>query len=483
MSNPSTEKFSAFLTDTLRTFHGKTAPTLISYLIENDNFQVQKKLFQLSKNYEKFFYWEKPDEEFCFLALGELFSITEHGKNRFTSTEKKVKNWIDNFCSNWGDENKNIPLFIGGMKFLSESEPDLWENYSDSCWTVPKILIQKKGKKEYIIYNFLFSPESSAEGISIHQQKTDYQKEKIIEEFEFRIAHLYAEDNNNISDSKIKIISSYGKGPKEKKKWIESVKKAINKIESDNIKKVVLSRYMEFGLDSEINIFKFIEKFRIDYPECYIFIFHSGISTFFGASPEKLLKLMSDYVETDSLAGSAPRGKNNPEDKVLEDELLSSTKNLFEHRTVIEFIEKQFSKMNIQITFNSVPLIKKLNNIQHLFTNIRADINPKGTTFNLLEHLHPTPAVCGVPTPEAMQLIRELENYSRGLYTGLLGWFNFSGEGEFTVAIRSALLKGKKLYLFAGSGIVEGSDPASEFKETELKFKPILSLIENEEES
>jgi hypothetical protein len=214
LSNPSTEKFVAFLTDTSNKLSGKTTTSLISYLIEDNNFQIQKKLNQLSKNYEKFFYWEKPEDDLCFLALGELFSITEHGKNRFTSTEKKVKTWMDNFYSNWSGENKNIPLFIGGMKFITESEPNLWENYSDSSWTVPRILILRKEAREYIFYNFLFTSELFVEGISSHQPGGDPQKVKIIEEFEFRITHLYSESLNNISDSKIKIVSSYGKGPK-----------------------------------------------------------------------------------------------------------------------------------------------------------------------------------------------------------------------------------------------------------------------------
>jgi menaquinone-specific isochorismate synthase len=483
LSNPSIEKFVAFITDSSEKLSGKTATTLVSYCFEDGNFQIQKKLFHLSKNYEKFFYWEKPEDNLCFLALGELFSIIEYGKIRFTTTEKKVKNWTDNFYSNWNEENYSTPLFIGGMKFIPESEPDLWENFPDSCWIVPRIIVLKKGKKEFIFYNFLISPESLTEGIPAHQQGGDFQKEKIIEEFKIRITNLYSENHNNIPDTRFKIISSYGKGPKEKKRWIENVKKAIQKIESDTIKKVVLSRYMEFGFDSEPNIFEFIEKFRKKYPECYIFIFHSGKSSFFGASPEKLVKLTADFIETDSLAGSAPRGKDKSEDKLLEEELHSSKKNLYEHKTVIEFIKKQFERMNIQITFNPEPGIKKLHNIQHLFTNIRANINPSGNTFGILENLHPTPAVCGVPTSGAIQVIKEMEDYSRGLYSGIIGWFNFNGEGEFTVAIRSALLKGKKLYTFAGSGIVEGSDPVSEFKETELKFKPILSLIENEEES
>jgi menaquinone-specific isochorismate synthase len=466
LSTPATEKFRIFLIEILGKLSGKTNTILVSYFFEPNNFEFEKRLNVLSKNFEKYFYWERPETNHYFLALGELFSVTEKGKNRFASTEKKIRNWSHNTYSNWKEGISSIPLFVGGMKFIPENDTELWDNYPDSNWIVPRILIYKKDNKEYIFYNFLLTPDSS--------------KEKIIEEFNTRISNLFTPTIKDSSNSNFRVLSSLGNGPKEKKKWIEKIKKVMDKIESDYVKKVVLSRSIEFNLDNEPNIFDFIDQLKNNYPDCYIFIYHSGKSSFFGASPEKLIKLNSDFVETDSLAGSAPRGKDASEDKLFEEELLSSAKNLYEHKSVIEFIEKQLAKLQVKISYNPSPGIKKLHSIQHLWTQIKADIKPDNNIFNILENLHPTPAVCGVPVSNAIQIIKEMEDFSRGMYAGIIGWFNFSGNGEFSVAIRSALLKGKKLYAFAGSGIVEGSDPQTEYKETELKLKPILSLLENE---
>ncbi|MCX6151718.1 MAG: isochorismate synthase [Ignavibacteriales bacterium] len=466
MNKFATEKFTAFITNAAEKLAGKINNTLISYHFEADGFHFNEKVNTLSKSFEKFFYWEKPESQFSFMGLGELFSITENGINRFSSSEKKVKNWNNNFYSNLNSSELQIPLFVGGMKFLPESEPDLWDNYPDSNWTIPRILLVKNGKTEQVFYNFIYTPDSP--------------KEKIIEEFNRRISILNNESATVQSAHMPKILSSIGNGPKERKRWIEYVKEALEKIDSEIIKKVVLSRSVELKLDTDPNIFDFINQFRKKYPECNIFAIHSGKSTFFGASPEKLVKFHPDFVETDSLAGSAPRGKDEIEDKIIEEELLSSVKNLHEHKTVIDFIEKQFNKLNIKVTYDSIPKIKKLHNIQHLWTPIKAEVHTNGNIFNILEILHPTPAVCGVPQSSAMQVIKEMEDYSRGLYSGVVGWFNLQGEGEFTVAIRSALAKGKKIYAFAGSGIVEGSEPQSEYKETELKLKPILSLFDNE---
>ena len=130
-----------------------------------------------------------------------------------------------------------------------------------------------------------------------------------------------------------------------------------------------------------------------------------------------------------------------------------------------------------ELTIEKKHSIKKLNNIQHISTSISAKMNSNNTPLNIIKELSPTPAVCGIPKEVSLNLIKKLENYYRGLYSGIIGWFNFNDEGEFAVAIRSALTYGNKLIAFAGSGIVEKSDPDLEYEETELKLKPILSIF------
>jgi menaquinone-specific isochorismate synthase len=275
------------------------------------------------------------------------------------------------------------------------------------------------------------------------------------------------------------VNSISGNSQKDKKKWMEAVKKAIDEIEFDKVKKVVLSRKVEIELKWEPNISYIIEQLHQKYPECYLFLFHSGKSSFFGASPEKLIKLSFGWIEADALAGSAPRGNDETEDLKYEKDLQNSTKDIIEHTAVKDYIIKQFSSLADELYYEESPKIKKLSNIQHLWTPVRAKLKSVQKMFSILENLHPTPAVCGIPKTEALDTIKKLEDYPRGLYSGIIGWFNFDSEAEFSVAIRSALLKGKKLFIFAGGGIVDGSNPAIEFQETELKLKPIFSLFEH----
>ena len=149
----------------------------------------------------------------------------------------------------------------------------------------------------------------------------------------------------------------------------------------------------------------------------------------------------------------------------------------------MDFIAKSFSSFTEDIEYDPKPIIRKLPNIQHLWTPIKAKLKSNRPVFSFLKEVHPTPAICGVPWTAAMSQILKQENHNRGLYTGAIGWFNFRNEGEFAVAIRSALLQKNRLFAFAGCGIVKGSDPQTEFEETKLKLKPILSLFDYEEKN
>ncbi len=128
------------------------------------------------------------------------------------------------------------------------------------------------------------------------------------------------------------------------------------------------------------------------------------------------------------------------------------------------------------VTFKQTK-VKKLKNIQHLWTPVKAEIRKEIPIITIIKNIHPTPAVCGLPKNKALKIIDKSENFDRGLYAGTLGWFNLSRNGEFIVGIRSALIKNSYLYLFAGSGIVDGSSIKSKYEETELKLKPMISLF------
>ena len=217
---------------------------------------------------------------------------------------------------------------------------------------------------------------------------------------------------------------------------------------------------------------------RQRYPDCYAFSLSNGCGqSFIGASPERLVRVSQGVLETEALAGSAPRGAGASEDAALAAGLLASEKDLREHRLVLDSIVRRLESLGLQLEFAAKPGVRRLANVQHLHTPVRAVLPDSVRLLDALTRLHPTPAVGGSPREAAVAHIRELEGFPRGLYAGALGWLNARGGGEFFVGIRSALVDGAAARVFAGAGIVAGSVPENEFAETELKFKALLDAL------
>jgi menaquinone-specific isochorismate synthase len=449
------------LIDKINEFVNSNSPdkhSLTSLIFEFDIIDFISVLNNIQIRDERYFYTAQIADGIRFLGFDSVFEVNEFGKQRLENTEQIISELQNNFISNWDDFNLNsIPLFVGGMKFSTNISDNLWNDYADSEWFVPKFLFFEQNEQQYLVYNF-------------RGENCNYNNDLNILESILK---------SNISESKSigKIaISSNGK---EKAKWVENVNKALKEIDSGEVQKIVLSRQVDLELENSISISNVISTLGERYPKCYVFAFRKNESVFFGASPEKLAKISNGWIEADALAGSISRGKTSAEDDSLADTLLSSKKDLAEQEIVVSFIKDSFARFCNNIVYEEKPIIRKLPNIQHLWTPIKGKINQNESVFSVLKELHPTPAICGVPWTKARDSIIEMEPHNRGLFSGMIGWFNLKTEGEFAVAIRSALIKKKSIHAFAGCGIVKGSDSEIEYAESELKLKPIISLFES----
>lgn len=462
------EKFLQFLDGIKSSEVKEQSAKLISFSFNQPYTNFGNVINNLYKRKSTFFYWEKPDEEYVIVGIDSLFDVNNYGIKRTEESKKQIEKWITNYYNNFDStESKSIPLFMGVMKFSPEGdfENSIWNDYADSDWFIPKVILLRKNQQVSLIHNFIFENQPDEELIELIKQHED-----IIDELKidyFNGVKETVEESNLFSED-------------EKNKWTNQVNSALNRIAAGSYKKIVLSRKVKLKLSNQPDISEKIKNLANNYPRCYIFAYGKNESLFFGASPEKLAKISDGWVEADALAGSTPRGANKIEDEKLANELLQSKKNLHEQNAVVDFITNSFSGFSDEIIYDSEPIIRKLSNIQHLWTPIKAKLKPGNSIFSILKEIHPTPAICGVPWSGALDFIRATEGYNRGLYAGIIGWFNFEEQGEFAVSIRSALLKNNDLYAFAGCGIVEGSDPDLEFEETELKLKPILSMFPHE---
>jgi salicylate biosynthesis isochorismate synthase len=197
-----------------------------------------------------------------------------------------------------------------------------------------------------------------------------------------------------------------------------------------------------------------------------------GAATFLGATPERLLYKRGLQFFTEALAGTFRRSQSD-----FAAELLRSPKEHEEHQPVLDAILERLAPHAEQLEYRPNPELRELPSLLHLRTPIAGRLRAPKHILELVADLHPTPAVGGVPTTQALQWIAEHERHERGWYAGPIGWFDAAGDGEFMVALRSGIVEGNTVTAFAGAGIVQGSDPESEFAETELKFTALLDAL------
>jgi menaquinone-specific isochorismate synthase len=433
--------------------------SIISYtqpILEQDFRNLTENLIN---NPELSFFWSQPNEAFSFFGYKEIFSIPQ--------SEPVLKNKLLNDLSKRVYSNNarkaKHPLFVGGIKFPSSKNDLMWKDFDSEKWFIPKILLLKMNDEFSITFNFLadlFNIENVDEIITNLTADLEY-KTTTLDNSEPALLEKYSRDSEFLT-------------------WSKQINIALEKISEDKLSKVVLARCKDIQFNETKNIFSMLKVLEENFDNCYTFAYRNGDLVFFGSSPEKLFKISGGFIEADALAGSIPRGSSQDEDDKFTQELLQSEKNLAEQKSVVDFFLERLTHVTEKILFDSHPSIKKYHNIQHLYSQFRAKLKDDTSIFSLLELLHPTPAVCGTPKAEALKIINELEDFDRGMYAGVLGWFNLENEGEFVVGLRSALMQGKSLRAFAGCGIVAGSESLSEFNETELKFRPILSLFANE---
>lgn len=448
---------------------------IASFSLIIDNYNFSNYLEEIINQFSTAFYLHKPYQNFSILSIGSIKNIFENGQGRFAKVDKYLKSLSNSIYYNWNESDFNkIPLWVGGMKFTVEHNDNIWTDFNDTFWFLPKISFVYENGKTLLIYNINLDIKKNIE--------------KVISDFEQILSSLikFNKDNKtnevtNITNDFSKILKVEGNSLKDKKKFITKVKTLIEEIENGSIEKVVLSRYLDILLSNPPSINYLIKKLIKKNFESNIFLIKNNQSFFFGATPEILLTFHNNEIFTEALAGSIQRGKDEEEDLKLSNELLSSEKDLEEHKIVVEHIISSLEPLTEKIDYNEFPFIKKFSNIQHLWTPIKAELKNDISFINLLEQIYPTPAVCGFPKLNSLNIIKKTEEHNRGLYSGLIGWFNHINlSGEFLVGIRSALLKDKKIYAYAGSGIMKNSEPNSEYLETELKLNTIISLFENE---
>ncbi|MCC2251879.1 isochorismate synthase DhbC [Virgibacillus sp. AGTR] len=265
--------------------------------------------------------------------------------------------------------------------------------------------------------------------------------------------------------------------------YMEGVRKGLKAIDTDHIQKIVLSRSLHITSAERIDTHQLLKNLAYSNKTGYTFAVDVSLNeqkdteprTLIGASPELLVSKTGQKIVANPLAGSRPSCKDPLEDEQQAKELLESAKDLHEHAVVVDAVKKSLQEYCLELHVPTTPSIIKTEAMWHLSTEINGILkDPHVTSIELAMALHPTPAICGFPTEAARNTIQEIEPFDRGFFTGMVGWCDEAGDGEWIVTIRCAEICGRNLQLFAGAGIVTGSKPEDELAETAAKFGTML---------
>jgi menaquinone-specific isochorismate synthase len=403
------------------------------------------------------FYWSDRLNETVYVGLGCTYSIAAEGdQQRFNAVEKEWKRFIG-MTAIRSNGTAAVPLIFGGFSFDPlKPKTERWTGFSDAKFIVPTVLLSvKKGRATVTVT----LPSQNHEGMT--------------ESIDRLFALLY--DDQPSSSSPLPSLVQCEEVKKHE--WIDAVQKVIHHIRKGDFDKVVLAREVRFTFAERLDASSVLERLREQQPSSYLFALEQGESCFIGASPEQLVKKEGNTCYSTCLAGSIRRGKTMREDEELGQWLLKDEKNLREHQFVVDMIKEAMMEVCENVKIPGKAQLLKMRDIQHLYTPVVGENRGDVSLFSLVERLHPTPALGGTPREKALEKIREMEPLDRGWYAAPIGWTDALGNGEFAVAIRSGLLQGNEASLFAGCGVVDDSEPLSEYEETKVKLKPMLSAL------
>ncbi len=349
------------------------------------------------------------------------------------------------------------PRLFGGLAFAPGAEHDaVWEGFGDGLFVLPR-------------WTYAASDDRATLSLAVGPEEACDLERVAAELRRLWDALLSASGDEHA-----------GRGPRTRgvehlpfEPWRAQVEAIRDAIRGGSAAKIVAARRTTVALDGAPAPSAVLDRLKARFPLCTSFAFVRGDAAFVGATPEKLVERRGAVVSTEALAGSIARGRAQ--------DLLASRKDREEHRLVVDAIVEALRPHCTQVSVGNEPRIRDLPNLLHMQTSIEGRAREGVDVLALVEALHPTPAVGGVPTALATRWIAENEPVPRGWYGAPFGWLDASGDGAFVVALRAGVLRGDRAFVYAGAGIMGDSDPRAEYEETALKMQALLGALDEDE--
>jgi menaquinone-specific isochorismate synthase len=371
------------------------------------------------------------------VGFGEYKKFEVKGENRF----KEAKTWWEERVSEFKIQNNVHGSGTGPILFSSFS----FDPNEISVLVIPEILIGQKNGKSWITW----------------------------------IGDVKQPNLEKINTAPVSGEIKWQEGSISEQAWQSQVSSAINAIKSNKLEKVVLARDITATSKTEIGVRSLLQRLEIEYPSTWIFL----VDGLIGATPELLVRLSKSLVTSRVLAGTIRKTGNEDRDLTLAASLAKSSKDLEEHEYAVRSVADALAPFCSSTNVPEAPFVLHLSNVMHLATDVTGVLNDsakQSDIFTLIAQLHPSAAVCGTPALEAKKLIVELEQMNRQRYAGPVGWIDANNDGEIAIALRCGQLSNDRnsIRIFAGCGIVAGSDPATEFAESQAKLMPMRTALE-----
>jgi len=386
------------------------------------------------------------------VGVGAAARLTAAGPDRFDALRERAASVFDRIDHEGPDTTR--PRMVGGLAFDPDTPGEPWVGFPASAFVLPRVQLTRAGETTWL------TATDSPDAVGRTLQRASE-----------RVGDLPAMCSAGAPPG---VAGTRWHVPREE--WMAGVERAVERVRAGELEKVVLATALDVDLATPVDVTDVLERLRRTYPSCYRFLVQPGERAFLGPPPERLVRKRGSAVDTEALAGSVARGETPAEDADLARSLLASRKLEHEQALVVDAIRDRLEPIG-EVTVGERG-VRKLTNIQHLETPIEARLDREAHVLDIVGRLHPTPAVGGIPPGRACEVIAETEPFERGWYAAPVGWFDAAGNGEFAVAIRSAVADGDRVTLFAGNGIVANSDPDEEWAEVKPKFRPVLDELE-----
>ncbi len=485
--NASPEALGSFFSQCREAARRAGRPRLVSITVTVEALDPLAVLESIYEPGELHFYAENPRMEMAIAGADAVVARESSGASRFADVQTFIDDVLEHALA-VGD----VAAPFGGPHFFTtfsfQDSVSAGEAFPAARVFVPRWQVARAADTTTAVANVLVGPESDPAVLTervwrAHRKFAAFEYPVVASTDREVPASTQGMDASSRPEGAV-LQAAPSASTREVGDYRLAVRKGLELIASGEVGKIVLARAKEVVTENRIHPLRLLNDLRQRFSDCYAFSVGDGSGrSFIGASPERLVRVSRGRLETEALAGSIRRGATASEDAALAGSLLRSEKDLREHALVLDSIARRLQPLGVTVDTSARPGLRRLANVQHLSTPVRAPLPGDKRLLDLVAALHPTPAVGGTPRSRAVARIAEIEPVARGMYAGALGWVNSRGGGEFFVGIRSALIDGRTARIHAGAGIVAGSEPDQEFAETQLKFRALEDALHRSTEA